>query len=542
MPTAVRRVKYDDTYQDLLAYLNDQGTVTAKDILSKDYIDEQLDRMRILQTITMPEEAIDRGVNVRYKDEFMGEPTATQGIKDLRKCDWIAQPTAGNGINMQIGPSDMYIATFNDSPWCLMVMYDPNAGCAQWDYKWSMNGDFVLRVNAPKSTVLHNYSSTTNLYKPHGVFEYSGKDLDGVRYQWIDGKNGTVDVSGNASPSTLRVTALANPTVTGGQIQLIRWNNGNATPYSTPQALTNGVTVYNFTINISDYYAVAIIAIAGTVAANLQAAGFNIEHFGTCSVLAHFAAKNILAHAAQLSKCGRILALSVRLTDVAALQYLQGEVAVATNLDGNAWYPMFMQGGGLGTDCYDTVASYPKAIVGPLPEGAYTYHKPAKKEDYGWKEWVVLDPLTGLVLDLWWPMETNTPVKIIAATTNNIGNNNGNTGLGAQCYVTLAYCLEWQTTDDWTPTGIPSQSSLAWRNALEELMFFPDATGNAWHWKDLITGIAKAVSWTAPVWRAAIKVGGAALDTLAPGTGLPAQVLANAGLDAVVRYAGRKRK
>lgn len=550
-------LSFQPNYGALLGSLEQQGLNFAA-LKAADAVDQLQDQFRILRAIVTPEEALDNPV--RYKDEFNTEATAALGLLMNQKCNWQAQPinaTVTTGVNQQVGPNDMFIATFNDSPFCIMVMYLPNAGFVEWKYNWMMNSSFTLRVGQIGGCIYHNKAQAdpASLFQPHDIYLFSGQDKAKYRYNWVDATAASVTSAGVARPSTIVVTTL-NTGATGAvnlfTLNLYRYLNGypslvDSAAVTSPGGSAPVTTTFNLGgAKISDYYAVTVTNVAtggqAQQAKDALAAGFNITSSGVCSSLGHFAVKKINAHLGQLSKSGRINALGVRLTDVAMYQYLNGEVAVITAQDGNAWYPLFQVGREGTTVLYDTVADYPGAIIGQLQDGAYTYHKPASKKDYDWKEWVVLDPTTGEVLDHWVPLETNSPVKVIAATTMNDNNVGSPNGQGAACYVTLSIIMEWKSLDDWTPMWKARESSVAWRDALEKLELFPDATGNAWHWQDMLHGISKVVKWTAPVWRAAIEAGGSALDGFDPGLGAAARTVGGAVVNAAINYGNRSKR
>jgi hypothetical protein len=491
---------------------------------------------------------------VRYKDEFNTADTAVLGLTMNQRCNWQAQPVAANGttFNEQIGPNDMFIATFNDSPFCIMVFYLPNAAFAEWKYNWQMNATTTLMVGQLGGCIYHNKSvaDAATLFRPHDVFLFSGQDKQKYRYMWVDATTGSTLQNGTtARASTIVVTVIAPGVVASASIfsmNLYRYKNGQPELEQSQTisiTLTDGTPIVTtFSLTVSDYYAVTISAVSSAAPAKTAlTGGFNITSSGRTSCLGHYAVKNINGHLSSLSKSGRINALGVRLTDVAMYQYLNGECAVITCEDGNAWYPLFQTGLSGTTHLYDTVADYPGAIIGELPEGAYTFHKPASKKDYDWKEWVILDPTTQTVLDHWAPLETNNPVKVIAGTTMNDNTPGNPSGQGASGYITISVMMEWKTLDDWTPTDKPRETSVAWRDALEKLELFPDAMGNAWHWQDILGGIAKVAKWGAPVWRAAIEAGGTALDKWDPAIGNAGRVIGQKALNAAQNAGGKGR-
>lgn len=538
-------LNYMPDYKDLIQNLQDQHSISYKDLMAADKLDQAQDQFRILRAVITPEECLNQPV--RYKDEFNTDPTAALGLMMNEKCNWQAQPIAANAVNEQLGPNDMFIATFNDSPFCIMVMYRPNPNYSLWSYNWTMNGNTTLKVGQVGGVVMHNRAIATSAWRPHDIHVYSGMDKMGYRYQWVDVKNGAVDAAGNVRNSTIVVTVLV-PGAGGAAlftVNLVRFNNGEPRVVArTVYAAGDAPVTFTLAANtFSDYYAVTITSPAQTAAANAAVdGGFTIASSGVCSNLGHFATKNITAHLTSLSKQGRINALGIRLTDVAMYQYLNGECTVVRSEEGNAWYPLFQAGLAGGTTCYDTTADYPGAIVGELKDGAYTYHRPVSKKDYDWKNWVTLDPVTGQVLDVWCPLETNSPVMIIVATTQNDNSAGNPNGQGAICYVTVAIMLEYKTLDDWTPIDKPMEQKQAWSDALEKIELFPIATGNAWHWQDMLHGISKVVNWTKPLWRAAIEAGGSALDKYDPALGGAARKVGNVVLNEAAGYAGKRKQ
>jgi hypothetical protein len=213
---------------------------------------------------------------------------------------------------------------------------------------------------------------------------------------------------------------------------------------------------------------------------------------------------------------GRINAQGVRVTDVAMLQYINGQIAGATAWAGNSWYN-YLQNGLQGFRVFfDSIAGAPGAIVLDLMSGGYIYHKPTEITDFNWKPWVTWDAKLKKVIDQSVPLATDRPVKMIAMTAANDNTTGNPTGGGASCFITVATMLEWIPN----AKSYPKMKSMYTRencaDGIDIMGDMPDFTANDAHWDQFLNIASKVAKWGAPVWHAALNSGVNKLSEMFP--------------------------
>lgn len=497
----------------------------------------------------LPEDNIE--TPLRYHDATNTLASAALGVRTPYAINWQQQPINANGINEQLGPSDMGIFSFDYSPLHIISFYDPNASYRTVSYLWTWNGSVdgagqyrlyfneLGQIRANKAR--HNNNPSTN-WAAHGPWLYCKQDTSDNRYFWVDAKPGAVN--GATPPAAANTTiTIGLPGAIGdvnadplGELLLYRYYNGNPQLCEaiaiTSSTATAGVT---FTLNnpntnnpatrvwstYSDFYTVIARRSATTDTAIAQwntviGSGVYITQNSYCSIL-----RNMAMYESEIlinfwGSKGRINAQGVRVTDVAMLQYVNGQIAGATAWDDYSWYEYWQFGLQGGRVFFDTVAQVPGAITLDLLDGGYIYHKPTQITDFNYHPFASWDAEWKVPDDMWVPLETGRPVKMIACTAANDNTSGNPTGGGASCFLTVATMIEWIP-----PVGCYArQKSLYSREAcadgIDMAGNFPDFTDNDSHWEQFVDFAARAANLTAPVLRAAIEAGTTKLANINP--------------------------
>jgi hypothetical protein len=124
-------------------------------------------------------------------------------------------------------------------------------------------------------------------------------------------------------------------------------------------------------------------------------------------------------------------------------------------------------------------------------------------------------------------------------------NTSGNpSGGGAATFAVLATNLEWIPLVRWYPKTKSEYSTEACAKGIELMGDFPDFMGNAVHWADVANAASKIAKWGVPIWRAAIDVGGTAIEKHNPALAAGFRKIAGAVVDRIdaSNPRGRKRK
>jgi hypothetical protein len=564
-----------ETWDNLMTSVADRG-ITYNDIMLATADDHTMGWMSWLRCALLPEDNID--TPLRYHDQGANVATAAIGMRTPYAINWqqqpILPPQGGGqaGVNQQLGPSDMAIFSFDYSPLHILSIYDPNPNYSGVVYQWTWNGEegpiyFALngRIRANKARV----APALNNYAAHGPWLYCKRDSLDNRYFWVDVVPGAVNGAGTTQPTILELTIPDHVAATTGaatplyKITLSRYNNGNPKPVDAQTVTRTSADAIRLTFTLnreaddpttgyaatdSDFYTFNIQLLAVTDADIAQAdhdlhGGVTVEQGCCCSILRQIAMREVEVLLPQMSSKCRILAQGVRLTDVAMLQYVNGQIVGATCWDAYTWYDYFGMGRQGGRAFFDAVAQIPGAIPGDLWEGGYIYHKGTQATDYDWRDTMSWDPRLQRPDDLYVPIETNRPVKIIACTASNDNTAGNPTGGGASCYLTVATMLEWVPPVSCVEVRMSEWTRDACAAGCDALGFFPDFTSNDKHWSEFAADAFRSAG--APVLHAAINSGRDWLAKKFPSAKGPLRWLASAGhgaVSALAKEVGSKKR
>lgn len=430
---------------------------------------------RILGAITLPEEFDP----VRYCDEFSSQKTGLVKVVERKQVSWQSQQATNL---QQLKPGEQFVAIRGDNPLCAALVSDPNPTGQTCTYDWTDGGSTSLYVqNGGFLHVSWAVPHAGSVYKPHGP-QLFAEEHDGVRFVWGDGTAG--------SANTITVTTV-NPAATSGKVVLWRLNAYDPQIVSS-LPLTSGTTAYVFTPGFSDAFAVQFVgtptaAIAGAVTVNQST---------TSSILAHLPVEQFFQNSNYVAEA-RVIAHSVRMTDIAAPLNAEGYIAIAELDQPGEWYEIFIQGAGqnsLGA----IVADYDDAYADKLITGGYTYCKPSSRTAWDMQQFVYSSFESNVVYDAAYMSANPNSWKVIVAYTLNTGNNAAS-GLGADAMLTFATHIEFTSPNKWVSKDKSRFSREQWANALEKLKWAPDATENEFHWSDIIKWVGTAAQVAAPI-------------------------------------------
>lgn len=567
MPTREQE-QVQDTWDALLEGLGNQG-ITYSDLKGVQVPGRTASSMDWVRASVLPEDCVD--TPLRYHDATNTMSSAALCTRTPYSINWQQQPinagaSGSPGVNQNLGPSDMAIFSHDWSPAHILSFYDPNANYRQVVYGWTWNGNDVvkfnqlgqIRVNKAKSII-----EPSSNYPAHGPWLYCKRDDQDNRYIWNDCRPGSVDSDNDARPANIVVAPqysfgipAPDPAVFLYNLYLYRYLNGNpqlcaVQPVTTSTSADLPVV---FTLNNantfaplqsptwSDYYTIFVrdVNLASTTNVNLSLnGGYKITQSCVNSVLRQIAMAEVEVLMNFFSAKGRINAQGVRVTDVSMLQYINGQICGATAWDSYSWYEYYSMGAAGGRTFFDNVAAIPGAITLDLLDGGYIYHKPTEITDFSWKPWVSWDARFKLVDDVYVPIDTGRPVKIIACTANNDNTAGNPTGGGASCFLTVATMCEWIPPVVCYPKQRSNFDRDSCADGIDFMGVFPDFTDNTYHWSDFVTHAAAITPYAAPVLRAAIDAGTNKLASWNPKLGGIAAAL-NKGGKQLVGYAEKK--
>jgi hypothetical protein len=422
---------------------------------------------RIILTQTMPENS----EPVRYSSPYTTLPTAVAPIYRTLPAPWLGT-TTWSSTKQQLPATDMMAAVFR-CPQRAAIVYDANPSNTNFQYQWYGCTDSVTVVNptASFSTTVFNgqmkylktpYAvSLTPTYSPHETFQYALTDTSG-RPRYIELESTTA--------VTCTVTGTASASVT---MSLTLWTDDgpNENFIFQTQTLSAGTANFALTVPNRGYYAVAIYT-ANTGTYTVSALIYSCSS----SVFRHLALPNLAANLASTDGI-RISSMSIRYTNEASDLNKQGKIVGYQVPQGEHWDDYINN--------YQTVSGAPQAVQLPIDNGIYGYAKLTQPSDIDLNDYFLIS--NGVICDSFAPIDQKSAFLLVYAQVT--------TPAGQDGYFTLAYHLEYQTTDIWRTLGYPKYTTAMFDAAIESIKVLPQWYENPSHWENLWAKI-KSVAGT----------------------------------------------
>lgn len=408
--------------------------------------------MAILAMLSMPEDHDP----VPYSDQFATDRIFTKKIVQRQQLSWTAQPAA-NMNNLK--PGEIFVASFSGcgSMWRRFVYLDPNPNSLlnQMSLRDSENrNDTEIFVENDDTGQLNfNIAVPTDSYKPHGDQLVCGRTFKSkyanASWFWLDGV--PAPTSGKASRVTF--TFPGSFPISACTFQIVGWRGGQFLAVDEVVFTQGDSTRARSSNNIplSDYYSIFYIPTLGGSDPDINfnaGNGVQVQLSSYCAQLCHVQVRSAWKNITQLGP-GCIRAASLRMTEMAAPLNIQGECAVADTRENGTWWEMFAVGQGGAGSVFKVVTNYRDAYLGPLRLGGYGYALPKDMDEFKPKEYCVVDYDTGSIIDVFFDLEDSRNVTVFVANTINTGANNGLTGLGADCWLTVPTLWDGTCDNDW---------------------------------------------------------------------------------------------
>jgi hypothetical protein len=447
--------------------------------------------MAILAMLAMPEDHD----SVPYSDQFSTDRIFNKHIVQRQQMSWQDQPTHLNMNNLL--PAETFVASFSGvgSVWRRFVWHDPNANEALWTYSLRDSEFYATDEIYPEEDgtgqMNFNIGVATADYKPHGDQIVCGRTLKqkyaNASWIWIDG----VPSPESGSGSQVEVTWPGPITLKACTFDIVAWAGGKFEAYDSITFTAADATLSKAAdILRSDYYSIFYRTANAAADTNFDSNGVQISVGGNCSVLSHVQVRSAWKNRTQLGP-GCMRAASLRMTEMAAPLNVQGESTVAATRENGTWWQFYVQGNGGANSVFKPISNYREAYLGPLLIGGYAYHLPRDMDDYRKQDYLVLNYDTGETIDVWFNLEDQRIVNVYSARTLNTGANTGQTGQGADCWLTVASHFDGTVDNDWVDQWYPNVSFETWMHALELMRGVPRCMSNKWHIKELVSELFK---------------------------------------------------
>lgn len=463
---------------------------------------------------------------VPYSDQFATDRIFTKKIKQRQQLGWTNQPPA-NMNNLK--PGEIFVASFSGcgAMWRRFVYVDPNPQQLrnQMALRDSENRNVteLFLENDDTGQLNFNIAVPTDSYMPHGDQLVCGRTFStkyaNASWVWLDG----VPSPTSGKESRFTFTFPGSWTIAACVFKVVGWRGGKYNESYEVVFDAADATRSKSTVNIprSDYYSVFYVPSLGTDPPapdnNFDSGrGVQVSIASYCSVLCHVQVRSAWKNMTQLGP-GCIRAASLRMTEMAAPLNIQGECAVADTRENGTWWEMYTTGNGGQNSVFKVVNNYRDAYVGPLRLGGYAFALPKSMDEFKPREYCVVDYDTGAIVDVFFDLEDPRNVQVFSANTINNGTNDGLTGLGADCWLTVPTLWDGTCDNDWVDMWYPNVSFETWMHSLEVMRGVPRAMSNKWHIKELMgtlfkRGVLAARKYAGPLIRVA---GRAAAEYLA---------------------------
>lgn len=429
------------------------------------------------------------GVNsaVKWADKFSSMQTTTANPWQVIQCPWFI--TGDTQTSLAMAQTDSFFAVFRN-PQRAWIMYDPNKAAQTFQYQLygctpTAGSAFILIapavswVFAPRLAYnqvipLHiPYMLATSTYQPHGGLVYAGKASGDEfrRFFWFDSAS-----SGTASTITGTINSVAAGATVAVQLDMWNKNGDIALGTFTSTAITTGTPAFSITFvaNTSAYYSLSVTCTVGPTAGTNALSGpstiANLLFQGACSVYQHHCIPDFDTNMNVVDGL-RIMGASVMYTNTAPDINKNGEITGYQAPEETDWTEF---AGANQQGLARLNKSQGKVILG-IKEGMYEWMKITQPSDFNIKTFV--DTRDGVLYDSYWPLENESSYLVLYPTVP--------TPTGAAGFYTLAFALEYQTTNTWRPVSYCDTSEMDWDLALNHLRNIPQITTNSMHLRDI---------------------------------------------------------
>jgi len=352
------------------------------------------------------------------------------------------------------------------------IQYDPNAGGSNYQYTSMFNqqADSFGGVSSPASFLIGStngnripytpsYYSSFSSYSPHGPRLYMGSTGEAPdRFVWMD-KGAIMLFRGFFSGPTNLITVYPKTYV---------MDSINDLPPFTVSS-----TNVTFMAASNAYYAFDVSTISGASVSTALAS--DIE--GTTSVFAHHPVPGFEANYMAADNI-RINAVSVMYSNQAAPLNSEGSIVGYQCPQGTHWIDYIVAGGSSSF----SISNRQGSSRMKLATGMYGFLKPTQPSDFAMLE--DYEVSLGLILDSSFRLDHQSDFLLLYQ--------NAAVPEGRDGYITLAYGLEYGTTDVWRVRATPNANEAAYREAMAIVKGLPQWHENPLHWKDIWGGIKSA--------------------------------------------------
>jgi len=407
---------------------------------------------------------------VRWTNGFGGSRTA---VASPWKFDAVPFDTVNSGdtipANALLPCSQMFVAAFRH-PMRSLIIYDPNQAGATWSYPVTFASNvgqvtnYVVPVNVTEPAPIL-FAAASGTYQPHGSVVYPGRT----------GESGQslLPATGSSKPDTL-VVSVNNPALVQVHYSVLTWSQKDGV-ISGPDIVNSSAT-FNFSVTpevtSTGYQPMSYVGFSiHSVSVSAVTATAALTGTGGC-VFQHHALPDFQKNA--LSAGGvRNSAVSLMFSNTVAPVYREGELAGCQLPQNTFWVAAALDG-------FSEMASAEGATQIAADNGMYGWLRPTQTKDFDIRSTWSVDE-TGQLTDCWYPILPDSEGIYITSMISQPDAREG--------YLTVAWGIEYQTTDVWRATEVPSVRAQAWTDAVEVVSSMSQWHENPLHLTDIVKGV-----------------------------------------------------
>jgi len=434
------------------------------------------DFSQIVKAITLP---IDTAP-VRFTSEFTTRPTSVAVPWAKANVTW---PTSASSTYQDLPTKNEYGAFLFRDPLRAYISYNANPTGSNCTYR-------LTAIDNYGSTALNfNFTNNETMYVAgpatlvggiafHGQYLYPGTDANVPgSFFWVD----------DAAVGTSSVQYVQNEAMPANQtleVRLYKWSPKglqnvtflslqNTTSGQVNSLATSGSGYYG----ISFKYSLTNGAFTGRI--DLKTTSSSVwEHH----CLPYF--ENNYASVSAM----RVNAASIMYTNMAAEMYREGKIAAIQSPLTTPWYSWWKNTTGFTT----SVQGGEGGELFEADNGIYGFLKPSQPDDFNITRPVIGDAINGYRMAF--QLSHRNDYVVIAANISNTQNG----GQGQDGYLTVAFQVEFETTDVWRTVGKSRFSAESFRKGLNFVKDVPQFHENPLHIGEIIRKVAQGVVKYAP--------------------------------------------
>ena len=410
----------------------------------------------IVASFTLP----DKYPVVRQKNPYSNVKTATANPFKEYPNNWSAPNTAGLSYMAGFQFRDALRHT---------IQFDSNPASATYTYNWSLgDGTTAIPIGAGQQhAFLPIYASAGSVYAPHEQYLFSGIDLNGNTYIYVDGdatNNGTITVT---------------PTTASCAATLYAWDGSQGQEVQTHATTTGAIP---FSLAVPGYYRVEVQS---------------TDVAGTFTVSSSYNGNNVWAHHTLPGYVDNIYNVSgLRITSFATLQrntgaaeYVNGRVALVQF--GNTQNPLQVLAGGPEA-MFSFISGVREAETRDFKNGFYGFGRVADVKDLDFQQ-----PLTSATINQWSGSFPLLPRSGYLAYSALVTSSAGQPAAVTQYRISCG--VEYTTNNLWAEVRLPTATKQTWEAAAQAVANIQQWHENPQHVGDILCQVADLSSVGIPL-------------------------------------------